>query len=491
MADFDFIDASVQIRQAGAPASDIGRTLLLQHAPAQPTLTDAESIRKQLGFRVYMSAAAFEQDVSDEGLRGAATAYFSQIPYPKALVLGYRQAVAHNHIAVGSTPDTASAIEALGDDVTLTVDGTAIANFDLDAKNTYADQATEIATKINADSRYTGVTCTYDTTNRAFILVSPASWGTGFSGALAEALGLDTAEVYPLVGASEPAGSALSRLDNRGADFGWVLPSDDIVNSTDATTDLTAMANWVSSRQGRQMIFDVFGNDVLSPNESTTTAAQISLLKQNNVAAIYNGATLQHAAAAYIAIFSGINFNGVNTLRSGANKVLQGIRSVELTSTQKEELRRKRINYYEKTGQVSLTREGWSFGTWIDAAYLANWIRNTAQGEILNAMTSGEIKQIDGDDQVLQAISSVLNTAVANGGIRSGTASAQMIADIRSRTGDSDLSDFLPRGYYVWRPSYSTQLQADRDARKSVPHYVWMLGSGFVNSVEFSGVFEP
>ena len=488
----DYIDVSVQIQAAGTTPSNLGRTLLLDHSGPAPGTAVATTIHRIAGHREYSTLRALETDISDTHIRAAASVYFQQDIYPKPLVVGYRQGAGHVHLMVGTAPIDVAAIELFGNDADLTINGTVLAGdgLDLDSATTYQTIAIGVAAGFNADGRYAGVTCTYDAVSGVFIIASSASFGSGASGPLADALGLSAATIYPAVEASETCNSALTRLANADADFGWVVPAAGITNGASASTDLVAMANWANSND-TMMIFDTFGNDVLSINEATTPAATISALRQNSVGAIYNGPSLQHAASAYTAIFSAINFDGSNTLRSGAHKVLQGVSPITLSDDERQELRRKRVNYYEKKGQLGFTREGWTFGTWIDVQYFGNWLQSESRRRIFDVFAAGEVNQIDDDDQLFRAISDVMEQGVVNGGIAPGTASARTIADIREATGNSDFSDFLPRGYYIWVPSFSEQSGSNRELRKGVPYKGWSLLRGFVNEAELSITLQP
>ena len=492
----DFLRVSTEIRSGGALASDIGRTLLLSRSAAPTDYTDSKEVRRILGCTEYTST----DNVDDSSLQDPTDVYFGQNPYPRALLIGYRLNVSVNHVAVGTKVGNISNISGLGDNVgdqllingQITPDASgdfgSVANKDGSTDNADADHALE--TLINADSRFAGVVVYYDSDEDVYTLVSSTSFGAGFSGEIAKAYGLDDATIYPAIVANETYAAALTRLDSLGADFGWVVPSASIVDDSGAEVALRSIAGWVNARD-KNLVFDAFGAGPLVTNESSSVPAIISALKQNKVGSIYNGPIIQHAAIGYTALFSAVNYLGINTIISGAHKKIQGVTAIQFTAAEKAELARKRINYYEQDGALNFTREGWSFGTWMDVQAFANWLNGRVETELFNTLADKDVKQSDADIALVQAIETVCELAVQNGAIGAGTLSARSKGDVISVTGNQNFSGFLPRGYFIYAAPYGKQTTGDRNARKSVQHTVWMVGLGFVNSVDIRIIFQP
>ena len=493
----DFIDVSTEIRSGGALASDIGRTLLLSTIAAPTDYSDSATLRRQLGHTVYNSA----DNIHDSALEDAASVYFGQDPYPKSLIVGYRYSTAKVNIAIGTPVTSVSDIASLGDNAGNSlrineVAGTA-ADGDFNSVTAFtgsSNDATEADNQLQILLRtFTGAaaaTVTFDSTNNVFVLASASSFGSGFAGAVAEAFGLINAEIFTATAANESYGSALTRLDNRGSDFGWVVPATTITNAGGSADAIQAMGNWVNTRN-KLMVFDSFGPATLTTNEDSSVGATISALKQNKVSAIYNGPSIDHKAVGYTALFSAVDYRGINTVRSGSHKQIQGTTANELTDAQVTELERKRINYYRKDGSLSYTREGWTFGTWMDVQAFGNWFNDAAQTEIYNVLSNSDIPQHDSDGSIRQALTTICELAIVNGALAPGNVSARTKGDIISVTGSNNFGGYLPSGYLIYAPSYANQSTADRNARKAVKHTVWMTARGFVNSVDIRAILQP
>ena len=492
----DFLDVSTEIRSGGALASDIGRTLLLSRSGVPTDYTDSKDVRRILGFTEHTST----DDISDSDLEDPADVYFGQDPYPRALLIGYRLNTGVNHIAVGTKVGAITNISGLGDNAGdgLLINGVAMPDGDGDFSGVMAkDGSTDagdgdhaLETLINAASGYSGVVVYYDTAEDVYVITSSNSFGAGFSGPVAKAYGLDDATIYPAIADNETYAAALTRLDNQGADFGWVVPATSIVDDSAAAAALRSMAGWVNARN-KAMVFDSFGAGPLVTNESVSDTAIISALKQNRVGAIYNGAVIDHKAIGYVALFSAVNYLGTQTIISGSHKKIQGVTANKFTATEKTELQRKRVNYYEQDGGLTYTREGWTFGTWMDVQAFANWFNGRVELELFNTLAEADVAQSDDDLSIVQALTTVCELAVQNGAIGPGDLSPRSRGDVISVTDDQDFEGFLPRGYYIWKGKYKDQSSADRTARKSVAHTIWMVGRGFVNAADIRAIFQP
>lgn len=490
----DFLRVITEIRSGGALASDIGRTLLLSRSNPPSDFSDSKTVKRILGFSQHTST----DNLVDSDLRAPAGVYFGQDPYPRALLTAYRMNSSVNNVAVGTKIGGISNISSLGDDVgdQLLINGVPMPSAEGDfasVTNKFGSDATgashQLQDLINA-SAFTGVTVFYDSSEDVFVLTSPTSFGAGFSGPVAEAFGLNDATIFAEVSANEEYDSCLSRLDRLGADFGWVVPSTLVVNDSGAEEALLQAGRWVNSRN-KNLIFDSFGAGPLVTNDSTSVTAKMSALGQNRVGAIYNGPTIDHKAIGYTALFSAVNYLGVGTIISGAHKKIQGVTPNQLTPAEKAELTRKRVNFYERDGGLTFTREGWTFGTWIDVQAFANWFNGKVEEEIFNTLSVRDVGQTDSDISLTQAIGTVCELAVQNGAIAPGTLSPRSRGDIISVTGNQNFQGFLPRGYFIHAGSYADQSLADRSARKSTPHTVWMVGRGFVNTVDIRAIFQP
>ena len=227
-------------------------------------------------------------------------------------------------------------------------------------------------------------------------------------------------------------------------------------------------------------------------NEAASIAATISALKHNNVFAIYNGASVDNKAIAYAAVFSGVNFEQPQALITGKFKTLAGTTATDLTSAQRQELTRKRVNYYVPRGSVADTEEGTSFGTWIDVQYGLDWFSNAVRAAAYNALrAAGRLPQTEAGVTVLvESIQGICEQAVRNGLLAPNTVTPATRAAIQAATGNANFDGFLAAGYLVYAGALSEQSQADREARKAPPITVWAKGSGAIHFVDISILFE-
>ena len=89
-----------------------------------------------------------------------------------------------------------------------------------------------------------------------------------------------------------------------------------------------------------------------------------------------------------------------------------------------------------------------------------------------------KVPQTDkGQVRLTAAVKQVCEQFVKNGFIASGQWRGDPVGTLES-------GDYLDLGYYVYSPSYDEQLQADREARKSVPISVAIKLAGAIHSVD-------
>ena len=305
----------------------------------------------------------------------------------------------------------------------------------------------------------------------------------------ASALGLDSTSGGGIVQgqASEPIEDAMDAIS--GLDDGWYFVTVDSSITTGA--DLLSLSRWVQAKT-HMLALDVVDEGVLTPNESTSLAAQLSALEQQRTFLVWSR-TRDNKALSLAGRLSSVNFDGEDTLITPKFKSLPRTASDIVTTAQKKELDRKWVGYYTRFGPDAIFAEGWTqAGDWIDVRYWLDWITKAMQSEVYNLLRQHPTRvpqTAEGLASIEAAIERVCEAGRRNGGIAPGRVSEAVANDIRLASNNPAFDGFLPTGYLVAIGSIADQLQIDRDARRSPTIRVWLKGSGAMHHVTIGLVF--
>ena len=305
----------------------------------------------------------------------------------------------------------------------------------------------------------------------------------------ASALGLDNASGGSIDPghASETIGEAMDVIS--GLDDGWYFVTVDSSITTGA--DLLSLSRWVQAKV-HMLALDVVDEGVLTPNESTSLAAQLSALEQQRTFLVWSR-TRDSKALSLAGRLSSVNFEGQNALITPKFKSLPGTVSDIVTTAQKEELDRKWVGYYTRFGPDAIFAEGWTqSGDWIDVRYWLDWITKAMQSEVYNLLRQHPTRvpqTAEGLASIEAAIERVCEAGRRNGGIAPGRVSEAVANNIRLATNNPAFEGFLPTGYLVAIGSIADQLQIHRDARRSPTIRVWLKGSGAMHHITIGLVF--
>ena len=298
----------------------------------------------------------------------------------------------------------------------------------------------------------------------------------------ASALGLDNAS-----GGSIDPGHASETIEDAmdvisGLDDGWYFVTVDSSITTGA--DLLSLSRWVQAKT-HMLALDVVDEGVLTPNESTSLAAQLSALAQQRTFLVWSR-TRDSKALSLAGRLSSVNFEGQNTLITPKFKSLPGTSPDIVTTAHKGELDRKWVGYYTRFGPDAIFAEGWTqSGDWIDVRYWLDWIISAIQDEVYNLLRQHPTRvpqTAEGLASIEAAIERVCEAGRRNGGLAPGRVSEAVANDIRLAINNPDFDGFLTRGYLVVVGSIADQLEQDRNARKAPPARVWITGSGAMHS---------
>ena len=305
----------------------------------------------------------------------------------------------------------------------------------------------------------------------------------------ASALGLDSTSGGGIVQgqASEPIEDAMDAIS--GLDDGWYFVTVDSSITTGA--DLLSLSRWVQTK-AHMLALDVVDEGVLTPNESTSLAAQLSALEQQRTFLVWSR-TSDNKALSLAGRLSSVNFDGEDTLITPKFKSLPRTVSDIVTTAQKEELDRKWVGYYTRFGPDAIFAEGWTqSGDWIDVRYWLDWITKAMQSEVYTLLREHPTRvpqTAEGLASIEAAIERVCEAGRRNGGIAPGRVSETVANNIRLASNNPAFDGFLPTGYLVVIGSIADQLQIDRDDRRSPTIRVWLKGSGAMHHVTIGLVF--
>ena len=305
----------------------------------------------------------------------------------------------------------------------------------------------------------------------------------------ASALGLDSAS-----GGSIAQGQASETIEGAmdvisGLDDSWYFVTVD--SGIRLGADLLALSRWVQAKT-HMLALDVVDEGVLTPNESTSLAAQLSALEQQRTFLVWSR-TRDSKALSLAGRLSSVNFEGQNTLITPKFKSLPGTNPDIVTAGQKEELDRKWVGYYTRFGPDAIFAEGWTqAGDWIDVRYWLDWITKATQSEVYTLLRQHPTRvpqTAEGLASIEAAIERVCEAGRRNGGIAPGRVSEAVANDIRLASNNPAFEGFLPTGYLVAIGSIADQLQIHRDARVSPTIRVWLKGSGAMHHITIGLVF--
>ena len=366
---------------------------------------------------------------------------------------------------------------------------------------TYTEIASRLQSAVRNIDGYSSVVVAWDASNEYFTMSAdaPTMFGTGFAASdVADALGLSAGGVFDTTETETPA-EALSRIADIDCNFFGVVPSDELASNYD---HVDSIRDWVAARPLSFMAaFDLYGEDVLVSGETTSIGARLSAQKGDGIIGFYNGKTagdVDYKALSYLGRFSSINYDRPNAVINGKFLDLPGtVATAGLSTSEKNELDRKRINWYEPAGRGNSadTREGKTFNTWVDVYVWLAWFKDALEVAAYNFL-----KQTAGNggvpitDQGLGAMADVLEgvceRGVRNGGLAPNNVSPAMQLAIQRTTGNVEFDGFLNKGYLVHRPSAADITQATRNSRGPIPFTIYCKGSGKINNIDIDVTLE-
>jgi hypothetical protein len=488
----DIIRISTSIAPQGLVRRETGRTLYL---------TQSDDITLEDRVKVYTSLSGVAEDfATTSDVYKAAQVYFSQSPYPRNFLVGRHNEAVTSAILEGSSTDvdtTLATWNAISDgEFAITVDGTPQdvtgLDFSLDAS------MTEIAAAI--DAGLSGASCAWDTdhflitsattgASSTLTVTSAVSGGAGTD--ISSLMGTEDGDAGLVLGQGGVAETIAESLDAIVAvdpSFTFVC-EDTNMKDTDKVKDIAA---WCLANR----VYIASSNSAQS-NVLTATAGTIFndlYVAQNGNAMGVWSATNDYKHVSAAARFSSVNFTQANSLITLNMKVLPTCTPDGLTTTQVQKLGEQNVNRYVTRSGVPMFENGKTFSNdwWADTKYWTIWFENACLTAIFNLLYgSAKVPQTETGMTILKsAIERICEEGVRNGGIAAGKLNDAVTNDIRQTTGNESFDGLLPTGYFVYSEPMANQDPSDRTQRKATPIKVWLKGSGAIQEVDISVVFE-
>ena len=256
-----------------------------------------------------------------------------------------------------------------------------------------------------------------------------------------------------------------------------------VINATD--DQVVDVAKYIESSTNKHL-FGVTTQDTSTlagdPN-SATIASQLKALNLKRTFVQYSSSSPYAVCSAFGRLLT-TDYNANNSVITLMYKNEPTVTAEYLTSTQITNLEAKNCNVFVayNNGTAIIEPGVVSSGDFVDTISNVDWLATQIQTSVYNLLYTSKTKipQTDsGNHLIASVISSVCAQAQTNGICAPGVWTSNGFGGLK-------YNDFMPTGYYVYAPPISSQLLADRNARKSVSFQVALKLAGAIHSVKIS-----
>lgn len=481
------INVNVTLTPQAAQAQNINSLLILGSSSIIDVVTR---------LRVYSSLAGVAADFGTSASEYlAAVLWFEQNPQPTQLLIGRWAKTASSGQLFGGTLSAAqqamSNFTSITDGgFTVTIDGGSAQDV-IGLNFSGLANLNAVAAKINLV--LAGATIAWNPIYGRFVISSNSS-GTNSSVSFVTAgtgggvtdisslLGLTaaTSGTYQANGiAAESALTAVETLDNQ---FGMQWFGLTLIGAADA--DHLAIAAYVEAGITKHF-YGVTTQEaaVLTPGDTTDIAYQLQQLGYNFTMVQYSSSN-PYAVVSALARILTTNYGGQNTVITLMYKQEPGITPENLTTTQVQALEAKNCNVFVAyNNNTAILETGVSSsGNFADMVIGAAIWAIEIQTAIYNLQFSSatKIPQTDqGTQLIIATIAQVCAQFVQNGFLGPGQWNGNSFGALLT-------GQYMSKGYYIFAPSVTTQTQAQRASRVSVPIQVAGKLAGAVQTVNVS-----
>lgn len=421
-----------------------------------------------------------------------AQAWFGQSPQPTNLAIGRWAKTATKGLLVGGAVSAANQVLSVWTAITtgsftVTIDGGAASNV-TGCDFSGATSLTGVAAVITG--KLTGATCTWDATYERFQIESattgPTSTvsfltaeGTGADISVMLAMRSTSSGAYVADGiAAETALSAVSTVfdvDFSQLWYGLVIPE----ITVDA--DHVAVAGYIEGSNTKHF-YGVTSSEagIITTGDTSSVAYLLKAQKYKKTCVQYSSKS-DYAVASLLARILTTDYAAVDSCITLMYKQEPGIAAESLNTNQADAAVAVNANFVAnvENGTSILQNGVCCSGDWIDTIIYADAFAVNIMTALYNLLytTTTKVPQTDaGTHLLVTTVYAVCVQFATNGFLGPGQWNSNGF-------GTLSYGDFLETGFYVYGPPITTQSQADRAARKSVPIQVAAKTAGAVHDV--------
>lgn len=479
------VRVTMNIAPLAAPTRNFGAALHMGN-------TDVIDVSERI--RAYANMTGVSQDfgVNDPEYK-AATLHFGQTPQPSLLYIGRWAKGATKATLRGGVLTPAEQLMSNFTVVTtgafsITIDGTIrqVSGLNFSTDTNLNGVASRIQTALALLA--TGATCVWDASIGRFTIKSGTTGGSStitYAGAPASgtAIGgllkcLTGQASIPIAGiAAETLDAAISIMADKSSDWYAAIPLEAV---SDAEA-IAASAIIEAQDKKRRIGYTLQNTNVLDGGSSADLASQLKALAYKRTFVQYSSSS-PYAVASFFARASTVNFEGSNTTITMMFKTEPGVVAEYLTQTQANTLKAKNCNVFVNyDNATAILQHGVNCdGSFFDEWHGLDWLENSVQTAVYNLLytSTTKVPQTDeGTNTICTVIAERCEQARINGLIAAGRWNGDPIGQLKR-------GDTLGKGFYIYAPLVSSQSQADREARKSVPIQVAAKFAGAVHFVD-------
>lgn len=425
----------------------------------------------------------------------AAQAWFGQLPQPTSLCVGrWAQSATSGQLyggAVSAANQLLSAWTGISNgSFAVNVNGSGVTNItgmNFTSQTSLNGVASVIQTTLRAVATggYTLATCVWVSAYSTFVITSGTT-GTSSTVSFLTAAGSGTDVSLMLAGRSTSSGAyvangiaaetALSAVVTLDTNFGGQWYQLTTLGVADA--DVEAIAPYIEAAGIALHYYFVNTQEagVITTGDTSNLAYVLKQTGYNHTAVQYSSTSL-YAANSLGARISTVNWSGQNTTLTLMFKQEPGIAPETLTTTQLGNLLGVNCNVYvnynnvEAAGVTPIVQPGVATsGIFVDSIVGIDVLASTIQANLFNILLGlPKVPQTDAGQGVLaNSISGSLAGFASNPGnglLGPGVWSAAGFGQLKTGA-------WMPTGYYVYQPPITSQSQAQRQVRQSVPFQV-------------------
>lgn len=481
------IKVNVTLTAAAAQAQDINTLLILGSTSGVIDVVER--------MRAYSSLAQVAGDfggAAPEYL--AAVLWFEQKPQPTNLLIGrWAQGATHGKLLGGPLSATQQLLglwRAVSDGaVTLTVDGTPQNITGLNFSTVQSMNA--VASTINgllagAAVQWNSVYQRFEVTSTSTGANSSVAFATAGTGVgvtdVSGMLGLTQATSGAYVANGIAAEAALDAVTLFDVNYGQQWYAVTVLGASDE--DHLQIGPYVEGTTTKHF-YGVTTQEatVLTPGDTTDVAYNLQQLGLDHTAVQYSS-TNPYAVVSLLARILTTDWQANNSAITLMYKQEPGIVPEYVNETQIEALEAKNCNVFASyNNDTAIIEPGKSSsGQFIDSVIGADALAVDIQTAVYNLLYTSPTKipqTDDGTHSVMTAISQVCNQYVSDGFLAPGTWNSAGFGSLAQGA-------TVPKGYYIYAPPVSSQTEAQRQSRISVPIQIAAKQAGAVHGADVS-----